>query len=210
MRLVIIEDIDEIRNGYQEFLSLQPEFESVDAFPSGEDFFDWLAKQSAMPGVVLTDIGLPGISGIDCIQGIKRISESTEVIMLTVYDDSDRIFKSLCAGATGYILKATPLNEIKTSILTIASGHAYMSPSIARKVMTFFGPTKKEETANDLTNKELEIVRGLVDGLSYKLIADKLNISINTVRQHIRNIYKKLQVNSKGEVISKSLKGEIN
>lgn len=208
MRIAIIEDIDEIRVSYQDFLSAQTEFECVNSFSNGEDFFQWTEENESFPHVLLTDIGLPGMSGIDCIQKIKKLSPSTEVIMLTVYDDSDRIFQSLCAGATGYLLKATPLSEIKESIKTIGSGHAYMSPSIARKVMGYFSPVKKA-TENNLTPKETEIVESLVKGWSYKLIADKLEISINTVRQHIRNIYKKLEVNSKAEVIGKSLRGEI-
>lgn len=206
MTIAIIEDIDSIRNNYQKYLEAEPEFSKVNSFPTAEDFFTWLEEEQKIPDVLLLDIGLPGMSGIDCIKKIKQLNFPTEIIMLTVYDDSDRIFKSLCAGASSYLLKASPLSKIKESILTASSGNSSMSPSIARKVIEYFMPKKSNQL---LTTKELQIVQGLVDGLSYKLIADRLNISINTVRQHISNIYLKLHVHSKTEVISRSLKGEL-
>jgi DNA-binding NarL/FixJ family response regulator len=126
--------------------------------------------------------------------------------MFSVYDDSNRIFKALCAGASGYLLKNTRLEEIKKSIHTVYSGQAAMSPAIAKKVIDYFQPSKPE---SPLTEKEQLVVQLLTDGLSYKMIADNMQISINTVGTHLRNIYKKLQVNSKAEVISKKMRGDI-
>lgn len=205
MKVAIVEDIDEIRNGYYAYLSCQPEFEKVYPFQSAEAFIEHLNEHTI--DVVLMDIGLPGMSGIECMQHVKKQQLSAEIIMLTVYDDGTRIFNSLCAGATGYLLKTAPLQEIKEAILQIKQGMSPMDPSIARRVVEYFNP--KQKISEQLTEKELEVVRAISDGLSYKLIANRLSISINTVRHHIRAIYKKLQVNSKAEVIALYTKGKI-
>ena len=118
-----------------------------------------------------------------------------------------KVFKALCAGASGYLLKSTPIAEVNKHLLNINNGGAPMSPAIARMLVEYFKPSKSKSS---LTAKELQIVQALVDGLSYKLIADRLQISTHTVNTHIKHIYKKLHVNSKSEVIAKSLKGEIN
>ncbi|HKI46179.1 MAG TPA: response regulator transcription factor, partial [Balneolales bacterium] len=155
-------------------------------------------------------IELPGMSGIDGMKLIKNQHPEIEIIILTVYHDSHKIFDSLCAGASGYLLKHTSLPEIKEAIETLVDGGSPMSPQIARKVIDYFKkPEIKKEPESELTPREQEIVVGLVDGLSYKMIADRMGIAIDTVRAHIRNIYKKLHVNSKAEVIAKSLRGEI-
>jgi DNA-binding NarL/FixJ family response regulator len=173
---------------------------------SMEAFFETLDEEH-VPDVILSDIGLPGMNGIDGIKKIKERYPDTDVIMLSVFNNSDRIFKSICAGATGYALKDTPLPELKKAVLEVRAGGSYMTPSIARKVLEHFMPKK---TAGDvLTQKEKQIIQALTEGLSYKLIADRISISIDTVRFHIKNIYRKLQVNSKSEVINKYHKGEL-
>ncbi len=205
--LALIEDVEDIRNGLKDYFSRQGEIKNIEAFGSMEDFFESV-NAGFSPDIILSDIGLPGMDGI---RGIKQISEvlpEADVIMLTVFMDGDKIFNALCAGATGYLLKGTPLPEIKKAILEIHSGGSYMSPSIARKVVEHFKtPTKKINTF--LTEREKEVIDCLLDGLSYKLIADRLNISMDTVRFRIKSIYKKLHVNSKAEILSKALKGEI-
>ncbi len=148
------------------------------------------------------------MNGIEGIKNIRTLFPDTDIIMLTVFSDSDKIFQSICAGATGYALKGTPMPEIHKAIMEIKAGGSYMSPSIARKVMDFFVPEKKFRSEG-LTPKEKQIVEALTEGLSYKLIAAKLNLSMDTVRFHIKNTYRKLQVNSKAEVISKAYRGEI-
>jgi DNA-binding NarL/FixJ family response regulator len=203
----IVEDDTQIRTLLKQYLSRQEQFACDLAYGSVESFRNALTSENK-PDVLLMDIGLPGMSGIDGMKLIRRDHPEIDIIMLTVYNDPDKIFKSLCAGATGYLLKNTPLEEIKEGIELLTRGGSPMSPQIARKVVQFFN-TEKKAIISPLSEKENEIVIGLVDGLSYKLIADRMSISIETVRFHIKNIYRKLHVHSKAEVISKSLKGEI-
>jgi DNA-binding NarL/FixJ family response regulator len=205
----IVEDNKKIRDLIQRYLDMQDELECPVAVDSVEEMLDYLEKYDA-PDVILMDIQLPGMSGIKGIGIIKQKYPDTEIIMLTVYHDSHKIFDSLVAGASGYLLKHTSLPEIKESIQTLLNGGAPMSPQIARKVIGNFNkPNKNADEDYGLTPREQDIINGLVDGLSYKLIADRFDISIDTVRAHIRNIYRKLHVNSKAEVIAKSLRGEI-
>ncbi len=207
IKLAIIEDIDDIRESLQDYFEQQHEMECILVSNSVESFFKEV-DSTLKPDLVLTDIGLPGMNGIEGMKKIKSQWPETDIIMLTVFKDNDKIFKSICAGATGYLLKDTPLPEIKKAIIEIHNGGSYMTPSIARRVMEYFSPVKKEYD-EPLTQKEKQIIMALTEGLSYKLIGEKLLITIDTVRFHIKNIYRKLQVNSKTEVISKALKGEI-
>lgn len=205
----IVEDNVKIRNLIQRYLDMQDNMSCKIAMDSVEEMLEYL-KVHKPPNVMLMDIQLPGISGIKGIEIIKKEYPSVEIMMLTIYHDSHKIFDSLVAGASGYLLKHTSLPEIKESIENLVQGGAPMSPQIARKVIQHFNQPKPEhKPESDLTAREQDIVNGLVDGLSYKLIADRFDISIDTVRAHIRNIYKKLHVNSKAEVIAKSLRGEI-
>ena len=204
----IVEDDEQIRKGVQTYLSRQEGFACDLSFGSVEDLLDTL-NDSNVPNVLIMDIGLPGMSGIDGMKIVKQKYPDTDIIVFSVYNDSKRIFDSLVAGATGYLLKNTPLEEIKEGIELLAKGGSPMSPQIARKVIEHFSPTSKKKEDSVLSPKEKEIVVGLVDGLSYKLIADRMDISIETVRFHIKNIYRKLHVHGKAEVISKSLRGEI-
>ena len=206
--VAIIEDIADIRNGISEYLHKQPNILCNITADSIESFLNNTSKDNIVD-VVLLDIGLPGISGISGMKFIKDRFPEVNIIMLTVYEDADKIFEAICAGASGYLVKNTALLKIKDAIEDVISGGAPMSPQIARKVLEFFKPSKTIEHSNNLTPKEKEIVAGLVDGLSYKMIASANSISIETVRFHIKNIYKKLHVNCKAEVISKSLRGEI-
>lgn len=205
----IVEDNKKIRDLIQRYLDMQDDLQCPVAVDSVEEMLEYLKEQEP-PDVLLMDIQLPGMSGIKGIGIIKQMYPDIEIIMLTIYHDSHKIFDSLVAGASGYLLKHTSLPEIKESIITLLEGGAPMSPQIARKVISHFNqPKKKSEEDHGLTPREQDIINGLVDGLSYKLIADRFDISIDTVRAHIRNIYKKLHVNSKAEVIAKSLRGEI-
>jgi len=223
-KIAIVEDNTTIRTLIQKFISKQEDYTCSQVYDAVEPFLVDL-KQQRLPDVVLMDIDLPGMNGIEGMKLIKSNYPSVEIIMLTVYHDSHRIFDSLCAGASGYLLKHTSLQEIKESIEVVINGGSVMSPQIARKVIGYFAmqPNSSTEISkqqkstektssnqeSELTMREQEIVIGLVDGLSYKMIADRMAISLDTVRAHIRNIYKKLHVNSKAEVIAKSLRGEI-
>lgn len=206
IKLAYIEDDPNIRQFISDYFIASPEFEFVVACESVEDFLGE-APLLSVPDVILQDINLPGMSGLEAIRHLKDLFPNTEIIMFTIHDDSERIFKALCAGASGFLLKNTPVNKIKESIFQVYRGEAAMSPSIARKVINYFKPKRKGKI--ELTEREQQIVQGMVDGLSYKMIADKLMVSVNTVSFHSKNIYKKLQVNSKAEVVAKSLRGEI-
>ncbi len=204
----IVEDDAEVREGLEKYFQAQSNVTCSVAEASVEDFLLQLQTASP-PHVVLMDIGLPGMSGIQAISLVKERIPDVDIVMFTVYDDPNRIFQSLCAGATGYLLKTTPFARIKESIESSHAGGAPMSPQIARKVVEYFNPSKQKPRISPLTDREKEIVVGLVDGLSYKMIADRMEITLETVRHHIKNIYRKLHVNSKAEVIRKSFQGEI-
>jgi DNA-binding NarL/FixJ family response regulator len=204
----IIEDDDEIRAGIQRYLNLQPNVRCVGAANSVESFLSTLSPEE-FPRVILMDIGLPGMSGISGMKLIKEKYPGIDIIMLTVYNDPHKIFESLCAGASGYLLKNTPLEQIREAIEELAAGGAPMSPQIARKVIGYFTQNREKKPDSVLTDREKEIVIGLVDGLSYKMMADRMNVSIETVRFHIKHVYEKLHVHSKAEVITRSMRGEI-
>jgi DNA-binding NarL/FixJ family response regulator len=206
--IALVEDDEEIRKGIQTYLNGQKKFVCNFSFGSVEELMRSL-NYSNSPNVIIMDLGLPGMSGIDGIKIVKEKYPEIDIIVFSIYNDSEKIFESLCAGATGYLLKNTPLQEIKEGIESLAYGGSPMSPQIARKVIDFFNQRTKQKKESPLSGKEKEIVIGLVDGLSYKLIGARMNISIETVRFHIKNIYSKLHVHSKAEVISRSLKGEI-
>jgi DNA-binding NarL/FixJ family response regulator len=204
----LIEDDREIREAICSFLNSQSNMLCELAEESVERFLRHLRPEN-VPDVILMDIGLPGMSGISGIKLIKEKYPDIDIIMLTVHNDPHKIFQSLCAGASGYLLKTTPFTEIKKSIEELYAGGAPMTPQIARRVIEYFHPGEGLKTESPLTDKEKEVVMDLVDGLSYKMIADKQGVSIETVRTHIKHIYTKLHVHCKADVIRKSLRGEI-
>ncbi len=206
--VAIVEDIKDIREPLKEFLSEQEEFLCQTAEESVEAFFDNYNKELP-PDVILLDIGLPGISGLAAISLIKEQLPDSEIIMLTVHEEHDKIFSALKAGASGYLIKSTPLLKIKEAIMDVNKGGAPMSPPIARKVIKFFDVEEVNNKESLLTKKEEKIVHYIVDGLNYKMIAANLNVTIDAIKYHLKNIYKKLQINSKGELIAKSIRGEI-
>ncbi|MGK0390200.1 MAG: DNA-binding NarL/FixJ family response regulator [Maribacter sp.] len=205
IRLGMIEDDSVILNGFYRYLSSLEDIDFIITADSVEEFRKRSENIEIPLDVILSDIGLPGESGIEGIKEYKEKWPDCNVIMITIFKDDDKIFGSFCAGATGYLLKNTPLSIVAESIRKISNGDVPMSPSIARRVIQHFKP-KKPTRFKAITPREQEIVNALVDGLSYKMIAKKLQISYETVKQHIKNIYKKLQVNSKAEVIARSLK----
>ena len=167
------------------------------------------------PDVVLMDIDLPGISGIEAVPLVKAVSPAIQVLMLTVFDDEDKLFQAIRNGASGYLLKHTSPSELLAAIFDLHRGGSPMTASIARKVLLHFqsapAPAPQQLPAEDyrLSTRELDIVKGLVAGYSYKLIGADLGISIDTVRSHIRSIYDKLQVNSKTEAILKAMREKL-
>lgn len=213
VNLAIVEDDRVIRESLAMYFSKQDELSLLIAEDSVEAFIDWLSDTTEYPDILLLDVSLPGMTGIEGIQKIKKIATEVSIVMLTIHDDSERVFNAFKEGADGYLLKNTPLAKIKEGILDIQQNGAPMSPSIAKKVIAHFNQTQKikvkSKSINSLTVREEDVVTGLVDGLSYKELAIRLAVSIETIRHHIKNIYSKLQVNSKSQVVAKSLKGEI-
>lgn len=214
IKLALVEDDWHIRDSLTIFFSNQEEIQLLQASDSVESFLKWLTTSNIFPDVLLLDISLPGVSGIKGIPKIRNLSQSISIIMLTIHDDSSRVFDAFREGANGYLLKNTPLARIKEGILDIKDNGAPMSPSIAKKVIAHFTLNqhkrrKRKEDLNALTEREKDVVNGLVEGHSYQGLASQLNLSIETIRHHIKNIYTKLHVNSKSQVVAKSLRGEI-
>jgi len=205
--IAIVEDIKDIREPLFQFLSSRDEFLCEIAAESVEELFSKI-ESNLPPDVILLDIGLPGLSGLGAIKLLKERLPNTKIIMLTVFDDADKIFQALQSGAVGYLVKNTPLEKIRSAIVETYEGGSTLSPEIARKVVQFF-EQPKIKIESPLTEKEKLIVAGMVDGKSFKMIASNLGNTLETIKSHAKNIYHKLHVNSKGEVIAKSLRGEI-
>lgn len=204
IQIAIVEDNHDIRTGLMMIVNGTDDLECRQTFSSAEEAIKILPLNC--PDVVLMDIDLPGINGIECIKVLKEQCDATQYMMLTVYEDDEKIFRSLEAGATGYMLKKTPPLQLVEAIKDLSSGGSPMNAQIARKVVASFNKPKPNKAAEELTKRELELLELLSKGYRYKEIADKLFISQDTVRTHIRNIYIKLQVNSKIEAINKVFK----
>lgn len=206
IELAIVEDDHIIRESLRTFLTSDAQFSLAYTAVSIEDFLKVLAEDPRItPEIILLDIQLPGQSGIEGIPEIKKLRPDIDIIMLTTFEDSDKIFAALCAGACSYLSKRVSLVTIRDAILTVHRGGSYMSPSIARKVVEHFAPVPKK-TEGPLTVRQQEIVDCIISGLSYKMTADKLGITLDTVRTHIKHIYQVLEINSKGELFRKTWK----
>jgi DNA-binding NarL/FixJ family response regulator len=203
--VAIVEDNDRIREGLSTLINGSSGFKCTASFASAEDALRRLPPLK--PDVVLMDIHLPGMSGIDCIAPLKQILTDTQIMMLTVFEDDDQIFRSLLAGATGYILKKTPPAELLDAIRSLHNGGSPMSDQIARRVVESFrlAGTSSRETEN-LTDRESEVLAYVAKGYRDKELAEKFFLSVDTVRTHLRNIYKKLHVRSRTEAVLKYLK----
>lgn len=208
--LALIEDQPAIREALAEYLCAQPEFACVLVADSVEDFLHRLPPGLSGPVLVLSDIGLPGRSGIAGLPLIKEVLPEAQVLMLSVYADAARVFEAICAGAVGYLVKTTPLPQLKEHLLEVAAGGSPMSPQVARHVIQAFQRQPPvlvaAEPTRRLTPREQEIVTALEEGLSYKLVAARYGLSVDTVKNHIRAVYRKLEINSKGELLALALK----
>jgi DNA-binding NarL/FixJ family response regulator len=208
LRLALVEDDAELRQLYSSYLCAQPELQCVLVAASAEAFFQELPDLLRPPQVVLLDIGLPGRSGLDALPLLRQRLPQAEVVMHTVFDDPDRIYQALCRGASGYVLKSQPLTELKAAVLEVARGGAPMSRAVARQVLAHFKPQPTTQ-AGLLSEREQQVLEGMVDGLGDKQVAARLGLSPDTVRTHVKNIYRKLQVSSRAELLSRHAKGHL-
>lgn len=205
IRVSIVEDLYEVRTTLQGRIDETVDLECTATFDSAEEILIGLMP-GMVPDVVIMDIGLPGMSGIEGMMRLKQKYPDLKFLMFTIFDNDDNVFEALKAGADGYILKRESKAKILQAIRDVVDGGAPMSRAVARKVLeSFRTPKKKSSAIAALTPRQIEIVELLATGLSYKLIADKLNIVEGTVKQHIHNIYRKLQVNNRTEAINKYL-----
>jgi DNA-binding NarL/FixJ family response regulator len=203
--ITIVEDLDEVREGLNNFLSLNPEFKVLDTFKTAEEAIYDLP--SLKPDIVIMDINLPGMSGIDCIKEVKKKLPDAQFIMFTVYENDEKVFEALKAGATGYLLKNTGLLQLTEAIKELHNGGSPMSAAIARKLVTVFYENERELSGTgNLSQRENEVLELLAKGLLYKEISDRLSISVSTVRQHIHKIYEKLHVQNRMEAINKAFR----
>jgi DNA-binding NarL/FixJ family response regulator len=204
IKVAIIEDRREIREGLGAMINFTDGFSCVGNYRSMEEALHRIPHN--VPDVVLSDIGLPGMDGIEGVKILKEKYPQLTILMLSVYDDNERIFDALCAGACGYLLKKTPPAKLIESLKDAMLGGAPMSPEIARKVVTLFRDFRPPERVDyDLTPHEVRLLKLLVEGHSYKTAALELSVSTNTISFHLKNIYEKLQVHSKSEAVAKAL-----
>ncbi len=216
IKVVVVEDSDTIREGIKMLIDGTEGYSCVGAYLKCELMLKSIERLK--PDVLLMDIGLPGMNGIEGIKEVKKLLPDLTILVLTIYEENDLIFEALCAGASGYLVKKTPPSKLLEAIREANEGGSPMSSHIARKVIDFFSkkdvkrfpqqtkPTPYEKNENILTPRELEILSGLVEGNSFKAIAESLYISIETVRFHFRNIYKKLHVHSQSEAVAKAIR----
>lgn len=207
IRVVIVEDNSTIREGLKLLIDGTDGYSCEAVYSNCEDLLTEIQKIKI--DVILMDIDLPGISGIEGIRRIKKIFDDILILILTVYDENDLIFEALCAGASGYLVKKTPPAKLLDAIKDAYEGGAPMTSNIARKVVDYFQkkkPMHKDAESISLTKREKEVLSGLVEGNSYRAIADELNVSLDTVRFHFRNIYKKMHVHSQSEAVVKAIK----
>jgi DNA-binding NarL/FixJ family response regulator len=208
IRVAIIEDVREIREGLAALINGASGFQCVCAHRTFEEALRELPRKA--PDIVLVDLGLPGMSGIEGIPPLKERLPTAPVIVLTVYDDDERIFAALCAGASGYLLKRTPPWQLLEAIRDALEGGSPISPEVARKVIRLFRELRPPQRADyDLTPHETRLLRMLSEGHNYKTAADELGVSVNTIGFHMRHIYEKLHVHSKSQAVAKALRSRL-
>jgi DNA-binding NarL/FixJ family response regulator len=210
IKVAVVEDNNTIREGLKILIDGTSGYSCIGVFANCEVMLKNIEKSD--PDILLMDIGLPGMSGIEGIKKLKVILPGLTILVLTVYEENELIFDALCAGASGYLVKKTPPSKLMEAIEEAYKGGAPMSSNIARKVIEIFHNTKQnksESNTNLLTPREKEILTKLVEGSNFKAIADSLFISIDTVRFHFKNVYKKLHVHSQSEAVSKAIREKL-
>jgi DNA-binding NarL/FixJ family response regulator len=208
IEVAIVEDRREIRESLVLLIGGTDGFKCIGSYRSMEEALDKL--QHHRPQLLLSDIGLPGMSGIEGVAILKERYPDLLILMLTVHDDDERIFDAMCAGASGYLLKKTPPARLLESLREVANGGVPMSPEVARRVIALFREIRPPERANyELTPHETRLLKLLVQGHNYKTAATELGVTVHTVSFHLRSIYEKLQVHSKSEAVAKALQNRL-
>ena len=206
IKVAIVDDDEGIRSSLASLIRRASTFRLAGEYADAESALREIPKHP--PNVVLMDINLPGINGVECVRQLKAQLPAVQFLMLTVYEDSDSLFNSLKAGASGYLLKRTASARLLEAIRDVHAGGAPMTPQLARRVVQFFSaPAKQVSVIPALTPGETEFLEQLANGYAYKEIADRMNISIDTVRSYVRTVYEKLHVHSRTEAVVKYLRG---
>lgn len=207
IKVSIVDDNEGIRTGLATLIHREPALMLLGEYADAETALREIPKK--VPDVVLMDINLPGIDGVECVRMLKTNLPQLQVLMLTVYEDNDSLFKSLRAGASGYLLKRTASARLLEAIHEVSTGGSPMTPQLARRVVQFFNgpPSEEQSSVSRLTPGEREFIDLLAKGYAYKEIADRMNISIDTVRSYVRTVYEKLHVHSRTEAVVKYLRG---
>lgn len=209
IKIIVCEDNNDLREGLTLMFNATNDFEVIASFENCNEIEDNLNKLK--PDLILMDIEMPGVGGLEGLKRAKALmGDNIKVLMLTVFEDDDKIFQALKSGADGYILKKTPPHKVMEYILDAMEGGAPMTPSVARKVLSLFpyqsSKVEDNPSFNSLSGREKDVLNLIVDGHSYKMIAEQLYISVDTVRSHIKKIYEKLHVNSKSQAVAKVLR----
>jgi len=206
IKVAIVDDDEGIRSSLAALIRRAPDCKLTGEYPDAETALREIPRHT--PNVVLMDINMPGMNGVQCVEQLKATLPSVQVLMLTVYEDSDSLFNSLRAGASGYLLKRTAAARLLEAIRDVHAGGAPMTPQLARRVVQFFTkPVKEDPAVARLTPGEREFLDQLSNGYAYKEIADRMKISIDTVRSYVRTVYEKLHVHSRTEAVVKYLRG---
>lgn len=206
LRVTLVDDDHASREGLRFLINATAGFHCVGSFGSIEEALD---GHGETPDVILLDINLPGMSGVDGVRALRQKYRGAEILMLTVYNDQARVFASICNGASGYLLKNTPPSRLLDAVREVHAGGAPMSPEVARGVIHLFRQTAAPERATTLTPQEVRLLGLLAQGHSYRSAGERLRITENTIRNYIRSIYDKLHVHSKSEAVTKALRSRI-